>query len=568
MKLCAIDTETVSLEDKTLVGFSIAEKKNGKLITRYFPVRDKVLDNYPLDDARKILQSYVNNYKCVFHNSSFDLVVLEQFGINTKDIDVEDSLILANIYDENVRHGLKGLTKRYFHYHMIEFKEICGTGKKQIPFSESEHPDKYKYAADDAYWTYKLWEFLLQGMQSRQSELNLYYTIEKPLFTIIAQMHKDGITIDVARVKELKELFERKMELAGDKIKHIMGDVNLNSPKQLREYFIDGKNMPVLKRSKRTNEPSVDKEVLKTYSESCIEAELILEYRKYAKLYSTFIPAMTPKDFNVGTMLGNVYPTFRQAGTVSGRFSSSSPNFQNIPHEDELGLRSCVVAEKGHKLVGCDFSQIELRVLAHFSQDFNLMKAYKENKDIHQQTADACGIERYNAKTINFGIVYGMGAGTLGKRLEVGYDEAQNYIERYFHNYPGVKEWWDNTEQHIKDFGFTETLFGRKRHVTNKFYSKDDYEQGCEIRSLINAVIQGTAAEIMKLAMINMAPKLAQIGARIVSTVHDEVIVTAPESKAKQAYKIVSNAMVEAGEKLTVPVTVDGAIGKTWEEIH
>jgi len=564
--MIAIDTETESLENRTLVGFSIADNKGAK----YYPIghRHPDIKNMPAKEMRKMLQEIVDNNRIVFHNSSFDIPVLTNWGIDFSKADIDDSLIIANLLDENIRHGLKGLVKRYFHYQMVELKEIVGTGQKRISVADAD-PRILEYATDDARQTLRLFNYLYPQLTRDDKLLKLYQEIEKPLLKIIADMHIHGITVNANRIKEIEKLCIDKTEKAKEKLDYVMEDVNYNSTKQLREFFINKEHMPILK-STNKGAPSMDKETLEIYAETNNAAQLLLEYRKYAKILSTFIPALTPTDIDLKTKRGKIYASFNQAGTTSGRFSSSRPNMQNIPkgEKDEFGIRDCIVADEGHILIGADYSQVELRIMAHFSQDFNLMKAYNGTTDIHTITAEACGISRDKAKTINFGLIYGMRAKTLGKRIDVGYDEAQSYIDKYFETYNAIKPFWELAERNIRSRGYVETLFGRKRRRTHEFNAKDTFDQSREIGSMINAIIQGTGADMMKKSMVLMYSKLKAIGARIVSTVHDEVIVSCPIKNAKEGFKIVYDSMMEAGKDLTVPIAVDCKYGRTWGEAH
>jgi DNA polymerase-1 len=566
--IVSIDTETVSLDDKTMLAFSYTIDDK----TTVVPVAMNTTKNTPKKTALDTLTELINNYTVIFHNSSFDIPVLCKFGVPfelfekaSRENRLEDTVIMANIIDENIQHGLKPLVKRYFRHQMTEFKEVCGVGKKQISFADVSWDIAKKYSAEDAHWTYKLYHVLLKSLQEDSQSYKIYTEIERPLLIIVADMHIHGITIDVKKLKEVTDLCNQKITLLKDKLDITMGDVNLDSPKQLCEFFIKKKGLPIIKTTDK-NAPSMDKEVLEAYAETDIDAKLLLEYRKYTKLAGTFLTALTPTTWDIDTWRGSIFTSFHQAGTTSGRFSSSNPNMQNIPTSSEINVRDCVVADQGHTLIGADYSQIELRVLAEVSQDFHLMKAYKDKEDIHKVTADACGVERRVAKTINFGLVYGMGAKTLGKRIDVSYEEAQNYIQRFFDKYPGIKEFWNSTEQKARALGFVETCFGRKRHLTIYFYAKDEYDQGAEIRSIINSVIQGTSADIMKIAMRDLYEPLKSLGARIISTVHDEIIVSCPEENAQKAYDLMNTKMVAAGESLSVPIEVKVKIGKTWSE--
>jgi DNA polymerase-1 len=563
-KLIAIDTETVSLENRTLVGFSVAKKGEAK----YYPIAHNKFPNVDETTARSYLQRLIDRNEVVFHNSSFDVPVLTNWGINFDKAVINDTLIIANLLDENVRHGLKALSKRYLHYTMTELKEIVGTGKKRISVADAD-PRILEYATDDARQTLRLFNFLYARLLQDRKLYKLYIDIERPLLMVIANMHLNGITIDAGRIKEIEKLCTDKTEKAKEKLEYVMEGVNCNSTKQLREFFIEKERMPILKTTDK-GAPSMDKETLKTYAETNSAAKLLLEYRKYAKILSTFIPALSPKDIDLKTRKGKIHTSFNQAGTTSGRFSSSKPNMQNIPkgEKDEFGIRDCIVADEGHILIGADYSQVELRIMAHFSQDFNLMKAYNGTTDIHTITAEACGITRDKAKTINFGLIYGMRAKTLGKRIDVGYDEAQSYIDKYFETYNAIKPFWELTERNIRSRGYVETFFGRKRHRTCEFQAKDKFEQSREIGSMTNAIIQGTGADMMKKAMVAMYPRLQEFGARIISTVHDEVIVSCPIEYARCCFDIVKSSMLQAGKDLTVPIGVDCKYGRTWGEAH
>ncbi len=563
-----VDTETISLTDKTMVGFSIAY--NNK--SYYIPVRDNILENMPIAKAQQLLDIILRKCIVIFHNSAFDLPVLHKFGIDISEAkSIHDTLLMANLVDENIRHGLKGLVKRYFHYQMTELKELCGTGKKRISFADAPK-EKWKYGADDAYWTLQLFHYLTNRLIEDKKPAWVYSKIERPLLHVVADMHINGINIDVKKVKEIRDKCENIIALSETKLRIEMGDkINFSSPRQLKKYFIDTRHMPVIKQSAKTGNPSMDKEVLEKYAETNSVAKTLLEFRKYSKIMSTFIPALSPSEWDFNTMSGKIHANFNQAGTTSGRFSSSKPNMQNIPRaneDDDIRIREAIIPDKGEILIGADYSQIELRVLAHFSQDHNLIKAYNENKDIHQQTADACGCSRYNAKTVNFGLVYGMGSKTLAKKIKVSVEEAQQYIDRYFDTYSKVKEFWAESEKKFKEQGFVETLSGRKRRLSDNFDAKDTYDQGGEIRSATNAIIQGSAADLIKMAMVSMYPQLKKYRARIILTCHDEVLVSSPIKYKKQVFAVVHRSMVEAGKDLSVPITVDCRFGKSWEEAH
>ena len=566
-KIISIDTETISLKDKTILAISVSDGSR----TIVLPVRMNTTKNFITVRVIKYIEDLLKDCKVIFHNSSFDIPALVLLGVSLDSfIDIEDTVIISQLLDENIRHGLKSLTKRYFHHTMKEYKEVCGTGKKQISFADVPWDEAKEYSKQDAYWTYKLYEYLYPKLQQEQKLFTIYEIIERPLLKVVSDMHINGININTDKVKEISDLCKENIDSIEERLTIFLGkDFNINSSKQLKEYFIDKLGKEILKKSKITNEPSVDKEVLEKYAEKDPVAKLILEYRKYKKIYSTFIPALTPDDWDLKTKTGKIYASFNQAGTVSGRFSSSSPNMQNIPREkDEYGIRETIIADKEQILVGADYSQIELRVLAHVSQDSNLLKAYQEGKDIHKMTADACGITRDEAKRVNFGIAYGMGIKTLGKTINKSYEEAEKYIQKYHETYPKVIEFWDNAKKCIKEKGFVETVMGRKRRRSKEFFDKDSYEQEMEIRSMTNHIIQGSAADLIKIAMVDMYPKLKNMGARIVLSVHDEVIISVSKDKAQKTKEIIYNSMIKAGKILTVPVEVDIKFGNTWADTH
>jgi len=573
-EIISIDTETVSLSDKILLCFSISYiDKGGQQKTYVYPIKMNTTINEEREKMLPFLIHLIKNNKIIFHNSSFDVIVLIKYGIPQELFqDIDDTVIISHLLDENIRHGLKSLVKRYFHYSMFEYKEVCGTGKKQISFADVDWEIAKKYSEQDAEFTLKLYNYLYPKLQQEGKLLKIYETIERPLLSVVIDMQKNGININTDKVKEISDLCKENIDSIEERLTIFLGeDFNINSSKQLKEYFIDKLGKEILKKSKITNEPSVDKEVLEKYAEKDPVAKLILEYRKYKKIYSTFIPALTPDDWDLKTKTGKIYASFNQAGTVSGRFSSSSPNMQNIPREkDEYGIRETIIADKEQILVGADYSQIELRVLAHVSQDSNLLKAYQEGKDIHKMTADACGITRDEAKRINFGLAYGAGINTISKIIEKPYEESQKYVEKYFETYPKIKDFWDNAKKCIKEKGFVETITGRKRRRSKEFFDLDSYEQEGEMRSMINHIIQGSASDVIKLAMVLIYPELENLNSRIVLTVHDELVISCPSKNKEKIMKILESNMKKAWNNLgfSVPIDVSIKSGDNWDETH
>jgi len=558
--ILAIDTETVSLEDRTLVGFSVAGKNNAQ----YYPIAHNKFENIDKLGALIMLQNFIDNNIIVFHNSAFDIPVLTNWGIDFSKAKIHDTLVIANLYDENIRHGLKSLSKRYLHHKMTELKEIIGTGKHRISVADADERI-LEYAADDAEQTLNLFNYLYPRLDDKL--LKVYEEIERPLLMVVADMHTHGITIDAQKVKDIENLCAQKVKKAQERLEYLMPNVNYNSTKQLREFFIYKEMMPIIKETKKGS-PAVDKEVLTKYAETNGAAKLLIEYRKYNKILTTFIPMLTPTVVNIADYRGKIHPSFNQSGTTSGRFSCSKPNVQQIPKDDEFNIRECFIAGEGNILIGFDFSQIELRIAAHLSQDFNLMKAYKNDEDIHAQTAKECTCSRKHAKIIEYSMLYGAYYKRLAKSLNVPEREAQIYMENFWKTYSGLADYIERIRTEVKTYRYVTTIMGRKRRLTKDYMVKDDYDKGREIRSLINATIQGSCADFVKKAMVDIQPQLKALGGSLVMTVHDELIAEVPKNMATKAQNIMSKCMINATKILSVPVKVEGGAAETWQQIH
>jgi DNA polymerase-1 len=329
----AVDTETVSLVDKTLIGFSFAYTKANKIVSWYVPVRHNKFNNMPLEDVQKILKVILNHGQLIFHNYVFDGMVFKKFGIPVKAAVVHDTMILAHLIDENSNQGLKPCALRYCHHKMKHFKEICGSGKNRISFADIKKEVAVNYGSEDAEYTCKLFKILYPKVIADDNLYRIYETIERPLLLVVEDMQINGITIDNKQVDRIREKCQKQVSDALERIEYLMPNINLNSPKQLREHFIDKKRLTSLKLSKKTQLGSVDKEFLEHYEtdKRCPEIKFLLAYRKYNKILSTFIPALTT-GVNAGY---KIHAQFRQSGTTSGRFSSSNPNMQNIPRTDD-----------------------------------------------------------------------------------------------------------------------------------------------------------------------------------------------------------------------------------------
>jgi len=557
----ALDTETISLNEKTIVSFSFAIKNK----VYFVPVRMKYFFNVSEEVAMDLLK-YISEHKgVVFHHFAFDGIVLHEAGIDLQHAP-HDTLIISHLLDENGSHKLKDLVQERLNYTMIRFKDICGTGKKQIEFRDVKDKEKaMKYASDDAEYTLRLFELLLNELNNNPNLMKAYEEVERPLLLVVNDMHIQGLPADARRVASIEKKCISLRDLYKRKLDHYMVNVNLDSPKQLKEYFIGKKGLQVLKRSKRTNEPSVDSDVLKKYAKMGVnEADWILKYRFYAKITSTFIPALKPDTE------GRIHPFFHQVGTTSGRFSSSNPNCQNLPRakDDELGIRKCIRAPKGYKLVGYDYSAIELRLTAHFSNQKNLIDSFNKGTDMHAMVAKDVGCTRDQAKTLSYALLYGAGINVIAKNMKTDRVHASQYIQAFRVKYHDITLFIQNTKQEIINNNKIGMLYGRERHMPKYFEDLSEWEKGGVLRSMVNAKIQGSSAMMMKKAMVDIYNGIQKYDAHIVATIHDEIICLVKEDEAEEVAKVMDKAMTDSGKGLKVKITVDGGIGNNWMEIH
>jgi DNA polymerase I-like protein with 3'-5' exonuclease and polymerase domains len=850
----ALDTETISLTDKTLVAFTFAF--NNK--TYFCPIKMDYFFNLPMEKAKVLLQEICNHKGVIFHHFAFDGLVLSNIGI-TFNHAPHDTLLISHLINENISHSLKKLTKHYLKYDMLKYEDVCGVGRKQIHFSEVQDKElAIQYAEDDVKYTLQLFNLLYPKLNNNMKKA--YDNIERPLLLVVLDMHLTGVPVNSSKIDLVKSTCVKQRDFYKAKLEHYMSDVNLNSSKQLREYFINYKGCRVLRRSRITGEPSVNSDVLKKYAKSGInEAEWILRYRYYSKILATFIPALTP-DEN-----GLIHPWFHQVGTTSGRFSSSNPNClsldteiltpngwkkhsdlfigdsvyqwengavtltkvlnkylgvqkgirynnrhidicaslnhrqvfkdrktgeykvkemknfmkdalilhggklrcsnynkevmkfnvavqadgyitkkyidfgftkkrkgerlvnilnasgikyedrstsnrfryivygkeyliyltpdkefsdeciqlgedfieelfywdgsftrknnyasarehnvdivqaaaaltgkyrthkrvyvsahgsisyqldftrknysgtafsgnnsigklipisnlnvwaisvpssfiiarrngkvfvtgncQNLPNakDDNLHIRSCIEAGDGYKLVGFDYSAIELRLTAHFSNEEKLIEVFNKNLDIHQQVADDVGCSRDQAKTLSYATLYGAGINVISKNMKSSREEACQYLANFRVKYPSLAKFISSTRQKCIEDEKIVMLYDRERHLPEDFESFKDWDKGGIIRSMVNALIQGSSAMMMKKAMIDIHEELKNLNAHLILTVHDELICIVEESEAEKVAKIMKECMERAGIGLKVPITVEGGIGDNWEEVH
>jgi DNA polymerase-1 len=555
----ALDFETISLEDLTPVACSIAY---GDTVL-FIPIRMKYFFNVSETTLTNVLKTLVQQNNIIFHNASFDIQVLRKMGFRFSEAP-HDTLLLSHLVNENGSHKLKDLIDEHFKYSMIRYKEICGTGKKQITFADvSDKVLAEKYASEDAEYTLKLFKKLLTLISN--NAMKAYTDIERPLILVVDEMHEFGLPVDINKLKGIEEQCKQLQAFYKSKLEYYMSDVNLNSSKQLKDYFIGKKGNQVMKRSKKTNAPSIDSEVLKKYADKKVqEADWILKYRFYSKILSTFIPALTPDGE------GNIHSSFHQVGTSSGRFSSSHPNFQNIPKakDDKLGIRSCIKVPKGYKLVGFDYSAIEMRLTAHFSDEKLLLDAFNNGVDVHASVAKSVGCTRDQAKTLSYATLYGAGVNVIAKNMQTDRVTATQFLHNFKMKYQNIESMIRDLKLEITGKGKIDMLYGRERHLPLFFDDLTEWEKGCVLRSIVNAKIQGSAAMLMKHAMLCIYESIRHLDAHVIGSIHDEIICLSSDKDAEEVARIMKSCMEREGEGLKVKLTVDGGIGNDWSQLH
>ncbi|MEO1497127.1 MAG: DNA polymerase I [Planctomycetota bacterium] len=583
----AIDTETTSLQprDAELVGLSFAWAEGEAC---YVPVRgpagDRVL---PEADVIAALGPVLEDPSIgkIGQNLKYDLVVLRGAGVTLRGLRF-DTMIASYLLDAGERsHNLDVLAARYLGHQTVKIKELIGTGKKQKRMDEVPVADVGHYAAEDADVPLRLWP-LLEARLDEQGLLPLMDDLETPLIEVLGQMEWNGVRVDTARLAELSTAFAARTHELAIEIEEIVGHpFNLASPKQLAEVLFQELGLPVLKRTKTG--PSTDASVLEQLAEQHPLPKLIVEHRQYAKLRGTYVDALPEL---VLEKTGRVHCSFNQVVAATGRLSCSDPNLQNIPIRTDEGrqIRSAfVAASDGHKLLTADYSQIELRVLAHFSQDETLCKAFAEEQDIHTLVAsqvngvplgEVTSEQRRGAKAVNFGIIYGQSAFGLAKSLGIEQDEAAAFIAEYFARYPGVGDFMLDTLETCNEQGYVETLLGRRRAITGvrkpgppKGALFDDRPQPIQMnlpeRTAVNTVIQGTAADLIKLAMLGVQRRLIDddMKSKLLLQIHDELVFDAPEAELANLEAMVREEMQGVAD-LRVPLSVDVGVGDNWAE--
>ncbi len=578
--LISFDTETDSLDylRARLVGLSFAVSAGE---AAYVPLSHDYPGAPPQLECARVLAALKplledENKPKLGHHLKFDCHILANYGIALTGQRYDSMLESYVLNSVTTRHDMDSTVQKYLGIRTIHYEEVCGKGAKQITFNQVDVARATEYAAEDSDVTLQLHQALWPQLEAIPRLKDLYESIEQPLVAVLYRMERTGVLVDRELLKKQSaELAARMLELQSQAHIEAGGAFNVDSPKQLQEILFGKLGIPVIRKTP-TGQPSTAEDVLEELAASYPLPKLILEYRGVAKLKSTYTDKL-PEQINPQT--GRIHTSYHQAVAATGRLSSSDPNLQNIPIRTPEGrrIRQAFVAPPGSSLVAADYSQIELRIMAHLSGDTSLLKAFAEDRDVHQATAaEVFGIpldtvtadQRRSAKAINFGLIYGMSAFGLARQLSTGRSEAQKYVDLYFERYPGVKRYMDETKQKARDDGFVETIFGRRLYLPEILSRNQALRQYAE-RSAINAPMQGTAADIIKRAMIEVDAWLrtSKVPARLIMQVHDELVLEVADAAVDTVVQQVRQHMVRAAE-LRVPLKVDVGIGRNWDEAH
>ena len=579
----AFDTETTSLNymQAELVGVSLATEP-GKAV--YIPVGHDYMDapeqvsrDWLLEKLKPILEG--DSPKKVGQNLKYDAHILRRYGIRLGGI-LNDTMLASYVFNSvGSRHDMDTLSLHYLNHKTISFEDIAGKGAKQLTFNQIELEKAAPYAAEDADITLRLHEVLWKKVEETGSELKSVLTdIEVPLISVLCDMEQYGVRIDANLLgKQSQEITEKLAELEKKAFDIAGEEFNLGSTKQLQRIFFEKLQLPVIKKTPK-GAPSTAEEVLHELAHNYPLPDVILQHRSLSKLKSTYTDKL-PKMINPDT--GRVHTSYQQAVAATGRLSSTDPNLQNIPIRTAEGrrVRQAFVPEDGYKIVAIDYSQIELRIMAHLSQDKSLLNAFAEGLDIHRATAaevfgckteEVTDEQRRQAKAVNFGLIYGMSAFGLARQLGIARNDAQHYMDKYFERFPGVLKYMEDTRKQAKDQGYVKTLFGRRLPLPDIKASNGARRKGAE-RAAINAPMQGTAADIIKKAMLQVADWIdtnnCKDDVRMLMQVHDELVFEIKEAKLDDYIKELT-AVMENAARLDVPLIAEAGKGKNWDEAH
>ena len=567
------DTETTGFDifNDRIVGLSLAVEP---FKAWYVPFLEKDTPEYaeivrPLFEDEKIAK--------IGQNIKFDLMVLRRLGITIRGR-MYDTMILHYLLDPESRHNMNALAEKYLNYKPIEIETLIGKGSKQLTMDLVNVERVKEYAAEDADVTLQLKQALYPMIEQIGLQ-HLYFEIEEPMIAVLADIEMAGVRIDSEALAVYAVELNRKLAELEAAIRTEAGEpnLNINSARQLGEVLFGKMRIAEKPKMTKTKQFCTDEDYLQLFARKHRIVDLILEYRGVKKLLSTYVEAL-PQLVNRTT--GRIHTSFNQAVTATGRLSSTNPNLQNIPVRDDMGRRirkAFIPSDDDHLLLSADYSQVELRLMAHLSGDESLIAAFEHGEDIHAATAaklfnktldEVTSEERRRAKTANFGIIYGISAFGLSQRLEIPRKEAKEIIDGYFASYPGVKKYMDNVVEKAKEEGFVSTIFGRRRYL-NDIASHNAIARGLAERNAVNAPIQGSAADIMKIAMINVHRRFAAEGirSRVILQVHDELVVDMLRSEQERVTAIVTECM-ESAAQLKVRLIADAGVGGNWLEAH
>ena len=579
-ELTAFDTETNSLDymQAEIVGFSLAVDTGEAC---YVPVAHDypgAPDQLPRDEVLAKLKDYLEDAekKKVGHHLKYDAHILLRYGIELAGMQFDSMLESYVLNSVATRHDMDSVARHYLGRETIHYEDVAGKGAKQLPFNQVDLETAAPYAAEDADITLALHDVLWEQLGEHPSLRKVYEEIEQPLVPVLLDMEETGVLVDRKMLGiQSSELAKSMAELEGKAHELAGGPFNLGSPKQLQQILFEQLELPVIRKTPK-GQPSTAEDVLVELANDYELPAVIIDYRSVSKLKSTYTDKLP---LQIDERTGRIHTSYHQAVAATGRLSSTDPNLQNIPIRTPEGrrIRQAFVPPEGHVLLAADYSQIELRIMAHLSADKGLLGAFAKEQDVHRATAaevfemaleDVTDDQRRSAKAINFGLMYGMSAFGLAKQLGISRGEAQEYVDLYFDRYPGVKAYMDNIRQTASEQGYVETVFGRRLYLPEINARNAQRRQYAE-RSAINAPMQGTAADIIKKAMIEVHDWLRtdKPGARMIMQVHDELVFEVEECRIDKVRDRVIELMNGAAE-LTVPLKVDAGVGMNWDEAH
>jgi len=579
-KLVAFDTETDSLDymNAQLVGLSLSSKEGEACYVPLAHDYPGAPQQLPRDEVLAELRPWLedDSRKKVGHHLKYDAHILARYDIELRGMAFDSMLESYVLNSVATRHDMDSVARQYLGKETIHYEDVAGKGAKQLTFNQIDLETAAPYAAEDADITLQLHETLWQQLQEIPSLKRVYQEIEQPLVPVLLAMEETGVLVDRKMLaKQSDELGRKMLDLEKKAHKLAGGPFNLGSPKQLQEILFEQQGLPVIRKTPK-GQPSTAEDVLVELANDYELPAVIIEYRGVSKLKSTYTDKL-PLMINERT--GRIHTSYHQAVAATGRLSSTDPNLQNIPIRTEDGrrIRKAFVPPQGYVLLAADYSQIELRIMAHLSGDKGLLKAFEQEQDVHRATAaevfgasleDVTADQRRSAKAINFGLMYGMSAFGLAKQLGISRGEAQEYVDLYFDRYPGVKQYMDDTRAGASEKGYVETVFGRRLYLPEINARNAQRRQYAE-RSAINAPMQGTAADIIKRAMIAVHGWLTDKSpdARMIMQVHDELVFEVAKDEVDAVTKKVTKLMNGAAE-LKVPLKVDVGVGKDWDEAH